>query len=301
MAIRDGAPDDALGDEYPFKDRFVTLDDGKHMHYIERGRAGLRRPTVLLLHGNPTWSYLYRDFMEPLAKVARVIAVDHIGFGRSDHPGDPDYYTLERHISNLEEFVAKLGLKRIIPVVQDWGGPIGLGYATRHPDTIAGLVVMNTWAFTDRGAPKLPWWFKAMSKGRLGDHLLGKRNLFVEGLLQRLLMEPTPQTMDAYRHPFPTTQSRQGVVAFPRMIPTSPSHSQWQTMDDIEKRLHLLDAPAIILWALNDPAFGKKYAHLFHEVLPKAAAPEWFEAGHYLQEDIPGELVPRIEEFIRSL
>ncbi len=302
VAVKDGLPDEALGDEYPFKDRYVTLDDGTHMHYIEMGRAGLRRPTLLLLHGNPTWSYLYRHFMKPLSKVARVVAVDHVGFGRSDHPKDPDYYTLEQHIRNLEEFVEKVGLKRVIPVMQDWGGPIGLGYATRHPDNIAGLVVMNTWAFTERGAPELPFWFKALTRGRLGDHFIGKKNVFVEGILQRFLMAPTPEIMEAYRHPFPNQDSRAGVVQFPRMIPTGPKHLEWRTMDDIEKRLETLDVPAIILWALQDPAFGKKYAHLFHEMLPQAAEPEWFpDAGHYLQEDVPGELVPRIEAFVKGL
>ncbi len=301
MAVKNGLPDAVLGDLYPFEDKYVELADGRRMHYIEQGRAGLRRPTILLLHGNPTWSFLYRRFMEPLSKVARVIAVDHMGFGRSDHPHDVDYYSLERHIANLEEFCDKLGLKRIIPVVQDWGGPIGLGYATRHPDNIAGLVIMNTWASASR-PPKLPAWFKAMALGRPGAFLIGARNVFVEKIMPRVLVAPTTERiMDGYRHPFPNKESRAGVVAFPRMIPTKQGHPDWHTMEAIEGALPSLHVPAIILWGTKDPAFGRRQAHAFHELLPQARAPVWFsDAGHYLQEDIPGELTAAIIEFIRS-
>ncbi len=303
MAVKNGVADEALGALYPFEDCYVTLDDGHTMHYVEMGKTGLRRPTVILLHGNPTWSFLYREWIKPLSKVARVIAVDHMGFGRSDHPPDAEYYTLERHISNLEQFVAKLRLKRVVPVMQDWGGPIGLGWATRHPDKVAGLVVMNTWAFADHGAPKLPFWFKAMMAPRIGEFVHGSRNAFVEQLLPRLLVAPISKAvMDGYRHPFPTLSSRSGVVAFPRMIPTDSKHPDWKTMQGIEQGLSSLMVPAQILWATKDPAFSKRFAHLFHELLPGALAPEWFdEAGHYLQEDIPEQLVPKIRAFLEAL
>lgn len=303
MAVKNGFPDEALGDLYPFEDKSVELDDGTCLHYIETGRAGLRRPTILLLHGNPTWSFLYRQFMEPLASQARVIAVDHMGFGRSDHPPHVDDHSLERHIRNLEGFCQKLNLKRIVPVVHDWSGPIGLGYATRNPDRLAGLVIMNTWAFTERGAPKVPFWFRRMTHGRVGKFLVGRRNVFVEQVMPRLLVAPvTEEVMDAYRHPFPNLASRAALVAFPLMIPTDADHKEWATMDAIEKGLGSLDVPACILWGLKDPAFPKRYAHLFHEMLPQAEAPQWLEdGGHYLQEDVPGELVPRIQAFLRRL
>ncbi len=303
MAVKNGLPDPVLGDAYPFEDKYVTLDDGTQMHYIETGRAGLRKPTILLLHGNPTWSYLYRRFMAPLARHARVIAVDHVGFGRSDHPAYPDYYTLERHISNLEEFAAKLKLKRVVPVVQDWGGPIGLGYATRHPDDIAGLVIMNTWAFTERGVPQLPAWFKLLFRTKAGDHVVGKKNAFVEQVMPKVLIAPVDEhVMDAYRHPFPNVESRQGVVAFPRMIPTSAKHPDWATMDAIEKNLHRLDVPARIIWGTKDPAFDAAKAHTFHELLPQAEAPIWLEdAGHYLQEDDPQEIIEHIQAYLKTL
>lgn len=302
MAVRNGSPDPVLGDLYPFQDRYVRLSDGTAMHYVEWG-GGLRKPTLLLLHGNPTWSFLYRDWIRPLSRVARVVAVDHVGFGRSDHPADPAYYTLERHIANLEEFAAEARLKRVVPVMQDWGGPIGLGYATRHPDDIAGLVVLNTSVFTTKVPPKLPFLFRMMKAPGVGEYLYGRRNLFVEGFLPRLVQRPlAPAVMDGYRHPFPTPSSRVGVVQSPRMIPTKPRHPDWSTLDKVEKGLRGLDVPALVMWGSKDPAFPKRCAWAFSEALPRHPQPVFFEnAGHWLQEDIPELLVPRVAAFVKSL
>ncbi len=302
MAARNGLPDDVLGDLYPFEDRYVTLDDGVQMHYIEMGTSSLWRPTILLLHGNPTWSFLYREWMTQLSKVGRVIAIDHVGFGRSDHPEDPAYYSLERHISNLEQFAAKLGLKRVIPVMQDWGGPIGLGWATRHPEAIKGLVILNTWAFTEKVPMKLPAFFRFLRSRGIGEYVFGQRNAFVEKLLPRLVQTPlAPAVMDGYRHPYPTPAARVAIVQSTRMIPDRRANPNWETMDRIEKALPTLNVPAKILWATHDPAFPKRFAWGFKEMLPKAEEPQFLEAGHYLQEDIPRVLVPQVAAFVKSL
>lgn len=303
VAVQNGRPDQALGDLYPFQDRYVTLEDGTSMHYIEWGRAGLRRPTILLLHGNPTWSFLYRDFIRPLSKLGRVVAVDHVGFGRSDHPTEAGYHTLERHIDNLSQFIEKAKLKRVVLVVQDWGGPIGLGWATRHADQLAGLVLMNTWAFTRRAPMKLGLPFRLLKSKGIGEFVFGSKNAFVERFIPKLTQRaPSDAVMDAYRHPFPNKASRMAMVETPRMIPTDPDHPDWSTMDAIDAGLEHLDVPAIILWGAKDPAFAKRYAWAFHDALPQAATPEFFDdAGHWLQEDIPERLVARIEDFVRTL
>jgi pimeloyl-ACP methyl ester carboxylesterase len=302
VAVRNGVPDAALGDLYPFQDRYHRLSDGTTMHYVEWG-GGFRKPTVLLLHGNPTWSFLYRDWIRPLSKVARVVAVDHVGFGRSDHPSDPRYYTLERHVRNLEELSAELGLKRVVPVVQDWGGPIGLGYATRHADDINGLVVLNTSVFPTKVPTRLPLAFRAMKARGVGEFVYGRRNLFVESFIPRLMQKPLPPAvMEGYRHPYPTPSSRVGIVQSPRMIPDRPGHRDWPTLARIERDLSDLDVPATILWGSKDPAFGKRHAWAFSETLPSHPRPVFFDnAGHWLQEDIPGLLVPRVEALVRSL
>ncbi len=303
MAIRNGFPDEVLGQLYPFEDRYVELDDGRFMHYIETGRSGLRRPTLLLLHGNPTWSFLYRNFMERLGRSARVIAVDHVGFGRSDHPNDPAYYTLERHINNLEQFVEKKKLKRVIPVMQDWGGPIGLGWATRHPDKLAGLVVMNTWAFVESEQFTLPRAFRFMRSRPIGGLAFGKFNLFVEKMIPMgTRRDLEPQVMEGYRHPFTSRDSREGIVQFPRMIPDKPKNPNWATMRQIERNLANLNVPARILWAEDDMAFKPELAHAFSRALPRRPVPTFLPgAGHYLQEDAPERLVEEIEMFVRNL
>lgn len=300
MAVRNGAPDEALGASYPFEDRYVQLADGTTMHYIEKGRAGLRRPTVLLLHGNPTWSFLYRRFMEPLSRVARVVAVDHVGYGRSDHPTDPSYHTLERHIANLEEFVDKAGLRRVVPVVQDWGGPIGLGYAVRHPERVSGLVALNAWAFTDAQRLRLPWWYRALNARGVGEFLNGRRNLYVERLLPRLLRDAPDETMmQGYRHPFLNKESRAALVALPRMAPDGPDHPEWATMQTIQDGLADFQRPAMVHWGAKDPAFPVAFADTFHNLLPDCEVPVLHDdAGHFLQEDAPQRLVPAIESFL---
>lgn len=303
MAVRNGVADAVLGDLYPFQDRYVRLSDGTTLHYVEWGGGGLRKPTLLLLHGTPTWSFLYRDWIRALSRVARVIAVDHAGFGRSDHPSDKRYYSLERHVRNLEEFTAELGLKRVVPVMQDWGGPIGLGYATRHPDDVAGLVVLNTWAFTRKVPVRLPLSYRLLRAPGIGEFAYGRRNLFVEGHLPRLMQKPLPPAvMDGYRHPFPTAASRVSLVQSPRMIPTRPDHPDWPTMDRIEKALPGLQCPATILWGARDPAFPKRFAWAFSETLASHPQPVFLaNAGHWLQEDAPDLLVPRVAAFAKSL
>lgn len=302
MAVRNGFPDEVLGDLYPFEDRTVVLDDGTSMHYLDVGR-GFRRPTFLLLHGNPTWSFLWRKVVAPLSRVARVVAVDHVGFGRSDHPAAPGYHTVERHVRNLEEFVQKAALKRVVPVVHDWGGPIGLGWAARHRDELAGLVVLNTWAFTEREPLKLPAWYKALRAPGVGELLYRRRNVAVERMIPMGCAQPVPEAvMAGYRHPFPNVGSRAALVAMPRLVPDGPKHPEWTTLDRIEKALPGLDVPARIVWGARDPAFPKRFAHAFHAALPKAEYPVFLpDAGHFLPEDAPDALVQQLAPFAKTL
>lgn len=302
MALRNGEPDQVLGALYPFEDRHVDLSTGHQMHVIEAGKARLGRPTFLLLHGNPTWSFTYRNFMGPLSRLGRVVAVDHVGFGRSDHPEDPAYHTLDRHIRNLEEVAAKMRLRRVVPVMHDWGGPIGLGYATRRPKDIAGLVLLNTWAFTRRAPPRLPLAYRALRAPKVAEVLLARRNTSIDTFLPRLMRRGiAPEILEGYRHPFPTRASRVAIPAWVRMVPTKDDHPDWPTMTAVEESLPELDVPARILWADKDPAFGRRAARAFHQALPRAEEPRYLDAGHYLQEDVPGVLTSEIEGFARSL
>lgn len=302
MAVRNGVPDPVLGTLYPFEDRYTRLDDGTTMHWIEMGSAGWRKPTFLLVHGNPTWSFLWRDWMAPLSRLGRVVAVDHVGFGRSDHPRDPGYHRLERHTRNLEEFVARLRLKRVVPVLHDWGGPIGLGYATRHPEDLRGLVVMDTWAFTRRLRLRLPWWYKGLRSRRVGEWAYARRNLAVETFMPRLLRPPVPDAvMAGYRHPFPTAVSRAALVGAPRMVPDRPDHPDWAALDRVERSLAAIDVPALPLWGADDPVFPKRFAWAFKDALPRAVEPRFVDAGHWPQEDAPQAALGEVLAFANGL
>ncbi|HLE46728.1 MAG TPA: alpha/beta fold hydrolase, partial [Candidatus Thermoplasmatota archaeon] len=191
-----------FGGRFPWKSNRLDVGDGVKMAYVDEGPRDAGH-TFLLLHGNPTWGYLYRDYIRHLSKAHRVIAPDHVGFGRSDKPRDPTYYTLERHIANLERLIIHTKAKAIIPVMQDWGGPIGMGFATRHPDLIAGFVVHNTWAFVNNPPMTLPWLFRFLVLGKGGWSRATKRNLFTEVFIGKGQRKKGPE-LDPYRAPHPT-------------------------------------------------------------------------------------------------
>ncbi len=283
-----------LREMYPFRTACITVEGGR-MNYVDEGAPGA--PPIVLLHGNPTWSFLYRGIIPRLAARYRVIAPDHIGFGLSEKPADPAWYTLERHIANFTALVESLGLKKITLVVHDWGGPIGLGYAVAHPENIARLVLMNTWASVPHtpDPPKLHWGLR-LSRGVLGPFTVQRLNLFVE-LAMRTAVERklTPREFDAYRFPFPNAASRAGVLAFPSMIPLRQGDAAWHTMSAIEANLANITAPADILWGKRDPVFNGLYAYLLRDRLKHAREPVFLEkASHFVPEDVPDALAERI-------
>src|SRR5438445_576825 len=153
-----------FGGRFPWKSGLIEVDPGIRMAVVDEGPRSAPL-TFLLLHGNPTWGYLYREFIRRLPPRYRVIAPDHVGFGRSDKPRDPRWYTLDRHVDNLGRVLRELQPARVVPVIQDWGGPIGMAWATKHPERIAGVVVLNSWAFVRQPRLKLPWLYKVVVPG----------------------------------------------------------------------------------------------------------------------------------------
>lgn len=161
-------PNSDFGGLFPWKSRKTTVDGKNKMAFIDEGPENAPL-TFLLVHGNPTWGFLYREFIRRLSKTYRVVVPDMIGFGRSDKPREPTYYTLDQHIKNLTQLASRLNLKNIVLVVQDWGGPIGLAYATKNAQHIAGIVILNTWAFvSEQGGVQLPWFFRLSSWAQAG-------------------------------------------------------------------------------------------------------------------------------------
>lgn len=285
-----------LREMYPLQTRSLEVG-GQRMSFVEEGLPG--GPTIVLLHGNPTWSFLYRNIIPRLSGRYRVIAPDHVGFGLSDKPSDPAYYTLERHIANFTELMHALQLKNVTLVLHDWGGPIGLGYAVTEPQNIARLMLMNTWAFVPQ-SPKfrLPLGLRLARRRGLGDLLVSRLNLFVTRGLRLGTHRPIPgAVMKAYKFPFPTAASRAGVLAFPRMVPLREADPAYTRMVEIQAGLKNITAPVDILWGLRDPVFSRLPAYLLRDAFKNSSEPVFLpDASHFLQEDRPDAVAAKILE-----
>jgi haloalkane dehalogenase len=264
--------------------------DGLRMHYLDEG-SGTGDP-ILLLHGEPTWSFLYRKMIPPLARAGRCIAPDYFGFGRSDKPTDSGWYSYDRHVDSIARLVAELDLQRITLVVQDWGGPVGFRLAVEQPERIARLVVMNTGI--GARAPGEAWLRFQSFMRRVGTEI-------VAGQLVRLsLVQPvSDEVVAGYDAPFPVPESRVGIVQFPELVATSADHPSGPAMLRVREALSGLDRPALVLFSDGDPIFSRRAAEVMAELLPGAELDPPVEgAGHFLQEDRGEQLGERIAEWL---
>lgn len=290
-----------FGGRFPWKSKLVQVGDGLRQAVIDEGPRD-SKATFLLLHGNPTWSYLWREFIRRLSPRYRVIAPDHIGFGRSDKPRDPKAYSLQRHIDNLGKLLDELQAERVVPVIEDWGGPIGMGWATQQPERVKGVVVLNTWAFVREPKMKLPWLFRRLVLGAGGWKRTVQDNLFVEWALGRGgPRKLTEDELNPYRAPFPTPDDRVGVGRFPQLIPQTKDqlHESWATMAGIEDHLMTLrEKPALIVWPLKDRAFRKPQLDRWVRTFAQVDGP-WLlpDAGHYVPEDAAGPTLDHLERW----
>ena len=269
---------------YPFEGRYAQID-GHSVHYVDEG-AG---PPLLLLHGNPTWSFLYRELIRGLCDRYRCIAPDHPGFGLS-RPAPGYRYTPAEHAAVLEKLVEQLELTGVTMMVQDWGGPIGFAVATRHPDRFSAFVIGNTWAWpkADPGTQL----FSRLLGGPIGGYLIQQRNVFVEKIIPGNVKRHklAPEVMNAYRGPFPTPDSRRPMHVFPREI----LHSR-PFLAEIERGLaKLRDRPALLVWPTKDIAFREPERKRWEQLFPNHRTVILDGAGHYIQEDAPEEIVSAI-------
>ncbi|MEV6319819.1 alpha/beta fold hydrolase [Nocardia sp. NPDC051787] len=272
---------------YPFTDHYLDLTEAR-VHYIDEGDG----PPLLMLHGNPTWSFLYRNIVIGLRDRYRCIAVDYPGFGLSY--AAPGYrFTPAEHAGIVGQLVERLDLREITLMVQDWGGPIGFATATRHADRFTAFVIGNTWAW-----PKSDLGTQAFSRflgGPIGGWLIRQRNFFVERIIpagvRRTTLDDT--VMNAYRGPFPTPGSREPVHVFPREILASRD-----LLTDIERKLPTVtDRPALIVWGTKDVAFRAAELRRWEEFFPQHRTVALVGAGHYIQEDASDEIVAAIRSW----
>jgi haloalkane dehalogenase len=273
--------------DYAFAPNYVE-QDGLRMHYLDEGEGD----PVLLLHGEPTWAFLYRKLIPPLSVVGRCIAPDYFGFGRSDKPTDRGWYSYDRHTEALTRFVVELELTNLTVVVQDWGGPLGFRLAVENPERVARLVVMNTGI--GARAPNDDWLrFQAFVR-RVDTEI-------VAGQLIRLsLVQPTTDEVIAgYDAPFPVPEARIGIVQFPELVATGADHPSGPAMLAVREQLRTFDRPALVLFGDSDPIFSRRAAEVMAELLPNAELdPPVEEAGHFLQEDRGAWLGERIARWL---
>ena len=285
---------------YPFDSHFLSVNGWKY-HYLDEGRG----EPVVMLHGNPTWSFYYRNLVQGLSDSFRAIVPDHIGCGLSEKPSPKHYgYRLKNRVDDLECFLDKLGLRDgITLVVHDWGGMIGMAYAARHPGRIRRIVVMNTAAFLKPHGKNLPIRLKIIRNLRAFavPAVLGM-NLFARGAL---IMAPGKKLEKDVKKgliaPYNTWKNRMATLKFVQDIPLVKTDPSYALAEETEKKLPLLShVPMLILWGRHDFVFDRSYLSLWRRRFPEAEVHLFEKAGHYILEDEWRNILPIIRKFLRK-
>ncbi len=277
---------------FPFKPHFLALG-GPRMHYVDTGSG----PPVLMLHGNPTWSFYYRELIADLSVDHRVIVPDHVGCGLSDKPRRYEY-RLAKHIDNVERLADRLGLEDITLVVHDWGGAIGFGLAARRPERIRRFVILNTAAFFGR----VPRRIRICGWPIFGPLLVRGANAFARGAIRQACRNRQRMTSDVragYLFPYGSYADRVAVLRFIQDIPTRPSHPTYDTMKTVEAALPTFrDRPMLIAWGMRDFCFDERFLQGWIDRFPEARVHRFEEAGHYVLEDAAEEIIPLVRSFL---
>lgn len=275
---------------YPFEHRFADLGNGIDMHYVDEGDG----ETVLMLHGNPSWSFLYRKMILRLRGDFRCVAPDYPGFGLTEAP--PGYgFTPGEHSGNVERFADVLGLRDTTLIVQDWGGPVGLGLAVRRPELVKRLVIGNTWAWPLVGQRRFELfsWLMGGPIGRTMAYMFNgvARFFFMEGLVRR----PEKEVLAMYLAPFRRRADRRQTSISPRLLIKAADY-----LSELEKGLESVsDRPVLLPWGVKDFAFQEAERLRFEEIFPNHRA-LLLEASHFWQEDTGEEAADAIREWMKE-
>lgn len=284
---------DWLSDEmYPFESRWFTTPSGHRMHFIDEGEG----EPIVFVHGNPTWSFEFRHLVEALRCAYRCVAPDHIGFGLSSRSDRREDERPESHANRFAALMGHLGLGELTLFMTDWGGPIGLDFARRHPARIKRLVVANTWCWPVGDDFHFRSFSFLMSSG-IGQYLIKRRNAFVNRVMPKAVGDKgvlTPEVMAHYRNAQPTPQARAASAALPGYIVGA---GEW--LDAIwSGRSAFVDKPALVLWGCRDIAFRRKELERWESELTSYELQEFDDCGHFLAEESPERVLTALRDFM---
>ncbi len=279
--------------EYPFASNFIEINNNR-LHYIDEGSG----PVIVMVHGNPTWSYYYRRLISYLSSTHRVIVLDNIGCGLSDKPQDYNY-TLSNHIHNLSFLLNSLDIKKSSFVVHDWGGAIGMGYAGRNPTSIEKIVILNTAAFR---STDIPFRIQICRWPIIGKLLVKGLNGFAWPATFMAVSKPLEKDVKkAYLAPYSSWDNRVAIYGFVKDIPLKKSHPSYSTLLEVENGLEEIrneKIPLQILWGGKDFCFTSAFYDVWCRRFPDAEKHYFSHAGHYVLEDAHEEILPLIGRFL---
>ena len=286
---------------YPFTPKQFQPRPGLSMSYLDEGpRDG---EVVVMLHGNPSWSYYWRTLVSGLSDKYRCIVPDHIGMGFSDKPDDADYdYTLQSRVDDVEALLKPLGITGPVTLaVPDWGGMIGFGWALSHAAQVKRLVVTNTAAFPLPQAKPMPWQIALGRDWKFGALIIRAFNAFSSGASYLGVERRMPADVRrAYVSPYNNWKNRISTVRFMQDIPLGTQDKAWPLLEEAGRRLpEFADRPAFLGWGLKDFVFDKHFLAGFRAALPNAEVHAYDDAGHYVLEDKHETLVPLIRDFLQ--
>lgn len=280
--------------QYPFKPKRITVDGGYSISCVDEGKG----PPLVFVHGNPSWSYLYRNLISSFSHSYRCIAPDHIGCGLSDKPQDYPY-RLANHIDNLEQVLDELEIQSCILIMHDWGGAIGMGFAGRHPERVDGLVVMNTAAFR---SSLIPLRISVCRWPIIGPFLVRGLNGFAGAAVHMAVSKKMkPEVAQGFLYPYDSWANRVAVQRFVEDIPLQEKHPSWSTLVQVEKGLDKLkDKSMLICWGGSDFCFHDAFYQEWLNRFPQSEQHYFPEAGHYLLEDALEPVRDKIQAFLPS-
>ncbi len=286
---------------YPFPSHYMELNSSLQYHYIDEGNG----EPVVAVHGNPTWSFYFRKLIKGLSSYYRIIVPDHIGCGLSEKPNSDHYaYTLKSRVDNLEEFILRLGIDTGITLVgHDWGGMIAMAYALRNSAKIARIVLMNTAAFHPPHGKKLPLRLALVRNFTLlSKPAVQGLNLFAYAALYMASAKKLPQTVrTGLIAPYNSWSNRIAVFNFVRDIPMKPEDSSYALVSATDSNLsNLAHLPMLICWGLQDFVFDLTYLNEWRCRFPNAHIHAFADAGHYILEDKPREIILIIKDFLKN-